>query len=46
MREFFIWLDNVLYTMGEEAVFLFALTPLPDDLLLLYLGAKNTPYKK
>lgn len=46
MREFFIWLDNVLYTMGEEAVFLFALTPLPDDLLLLYLGAKKYPLQK
>jgi len=46
MKEFFTWLDNVLYTTGEEAVFLFSLTPLPDDLLLLYLGAKKYPLKK
>ena len=46
MKEFFTWLDKVLYTMGEEAVFIFALTSLPDDLLLIYLGAKKYPLRK
>lgn len=46
MKDFFIWLDKVLYTMGEETVFIFSLTPLPDDLLLIYLGAKKYPLQK
>ncbi len=46
MKDFFAWLDKVLYTMGEETVFIFSLTPLPDDLLLIYLGAKKYPLQK
>lgn len=46
MKDFFTWLDKVLYSMGEEAVFIFSLTPLPDDLLLIYLGAKKYPLHK
>ncbi len=40
-REFINWFDKVLTEYGDEAVFLFALTPLPDDLLLIYMGARR-----
>ncbi|MHA1596061.1 MAG: VTT domain-containing protein [Candidatus Asgardarchaeia archaeon] len=40
------WLEKTSEEYALEAVFIFAATPLPDDLLMLYFGMKRVPLVK
>jgi len=46
LRNFLSWLDNVLDEYADVTVFVFTLTPLPDDILFAYLGTKRYPVTK
>jgi len=46
LKNFLSWLDNVLDEYADVTVFVFTLTPLPDDILFAYLGTKRYPVTK
>lgn len=46
LKTFLSWLDNVLDEYADVTVFVFTLTPLPDDILFAYLGTKRYPFTK
>ena len=46
LENFLKWLDNVLDEYADVTVFVFTLTPLPDDILFAYLGTKKYPVLK
>jgi len=46
LKNFLTWLDDVLDEYVDVTVFVFTLTPLPDDVLFAYLGTKKYPVLK
>ena len=46
LKNFLTWLDGVLDEYADVTVFVFTLTPLPDDVLFAYLGTKKYPVIK